>query len=60
MKKIFIVFIIALTLFSTNCYALSISSRSMCIMDTDSGRVLYSKDENTSRLIASTTKIMTI
>lgn len=59
MKKIFIVFMLVFTLFSPNCYALSVSSRSMCIMDTDSGRVLYSKDENTPRLIASTTNIMT-
>lgn len=35
------------------------SAASTVVMDLDSGRILYSKDANSKRLIASTTKIMT-
>ena len=43
----------------TNIYALDIPSRNAIMIDQDSGRVLYSKNINEKRLIASTTKIMT-
>jgi len=39
--------------------ALSISSRSAVLMDMDSGRILFEKDKDNPRLIASITKIMT-
>ena len=35
------------------------SATSACVMDVDSGRILYSKNENAERCIASITKIMT-
>lgn len=35
------------------------SAKSSVVMDLDSGRVMYQKDMNQKRLIASTTKIMT-
>lgn len=60
MKKILIIFIVFIEFFSSNVFALSVSSRSACVMDIESGRILYSKDIDTPRLIASTTKIMTI
>jgi len=40
-------------------YGLSVSARSAVLMDTESGRVLYQKDKDNPRLIASITKIMT-
>jgi len=42
-----------------NIKAIEVSSRSAILMDEDSGRILYAKDIDTKRLIASTTKIMT-
>lgn len=42
-----------------NVFALSVSSRNAILIDQDSGRILYSKNINEKRLIASTTKIMT-
>ena len=59
MKKIFIILLIILTLAPSSVYSLSISARSACLIDSDSGRILYSKDKDTPRLIASITKIMT-
>ena len=58
MKKITLVLIIIILL-PQNIYAFSDSSHSTIVMDIDSGRILYQKDSNTKRLIASTTKIMT-
>ena len=58
MKK-FLVLIIIMTILPINVLALSVSSRSACLMDSDSGRILYNKDMDTPRLIASITKIMT-
>lgn len=55
MKKILII----LLLIPINVFALSVSSRDAILMDQDSGRILYSKNINKKRLIASTTKIMT-
>lgn len=46
-------------MFPIQVQGLSVSSRSACLMDSDSGRVLYEKDRDTPRLIASITKIMT-
>lgn len=59
MKKVIILFFLCILLIPVNSFALSISSRSAVLMDTESGRVLYEKDEHTPRLIASITKIMT-
>lgn len=50
MKKILIILIF---LFCINVNA------SIVVMDADSGRILYSKNKNEKKLIASTTKIMT-
>jgi len=60
MKKKIVVFLILLVLFfPVNVLGLSLSCRSCILMDIDSGRILYEKDIDTPRLIASTTKIMT-
>ena len=56
MKKI----VLLLLLIPINVYALSVPSKSAILIDQDSGRILYSKNINEKRLIASTTKIMTI
>lgn len=37
----------------------AVSAASAVLMDGETGRVLYAKDENTPRAIASTTKLMT-
>lgn len=58
MKKVIIIFLIFL-LFPKNILAFSDTAKSSIVMDIDSGRILYEKDSNTERLIASTTKIMT-
>ena len=55
MKKFFL--LISLILFPMNTKALSASS--VTVMDMDNNRVLYSYNQNESRLIASITKIMT-
>lgn len=55
MKKI----LLLLLLIPINVYALNIPSRNAILIDQDSGRILYSKNINEKRLIASTTKIMT-
>lgn len=53
MKKIILILIILL---SFNTYA---SNKSVIVMDTDSGRILYQNNAHEKKLIASTTKIMT-
>ena len=53
MKKILFLFII---LMSFNTFA---SNKSTIVMDTNTGRILYQKNANEKKLIASTTKIMT-
>ena len=55
MRKI----LLLLLFIPVNVFALSISSRNAILIDQDSGRILYSKNINEKRLIASTTKIMT-
>ena len=57
MKKIIISFI--LLLFPLNCYAITDTSKASILMDVDSGRVLYERNPDKERLIASITKIMT-
>lgn len=58
MKKIIITLLI-IVFFPVNCFAMHDSARSSVVMDVESGRILYSKNMNEKRLIASITKIMT-
>lgn len=58
MKKIIVVIMLILVM-PINVFGLSLSCRSCVLMDSDSGRVLYGKDKDNPRLIASITKIMT-
>ena len=55
MKKL----LFLLLLIPLNIGAIEVSARSAILMDGESGRILYSKDIDSKRLIASTTKIMT-
>jgi len=48
-----------LCLLPANVFSLTVSSQSACLMDMDSGRVLFAKSKDNPRLIASITKIMT-
>lgn len=56
MKRILL---ILLLLMPNITFALSVPSKSAILIDQDSGRILYSKNINEKRLIASTTNIMT-
>lgn len=56
MKKIIVLMILLIPI---NVLGLTVPSRSAILIDQDTGRVLYSKNINEKRLIASTTKIMT-
>ena len=56
MKKIIVLMILLIPI---NVLGLTVPSRSAILIDQDTGRVLYSKNKNEKRLIASTTKIMT-
>lgn len=58
MKRL-VFFLIIVLLIPRNCYALCNSSSSCILIDNGSGRVLYSKNKDQKRLIASTTKLMT-
>ena len=58
MKKVIFLFLI-LIIFPKTTLVISDTAKSSIVMDLDSGRILYQKDSNTERLIASTTKIMT-
>ena len=58
MKKILLVVVVFLLLIKSNVYAYDTSASSI-VIDTDSGRVLYEKNADEKRLIASITKIMT-
>ena len=58
-KKFLVVVFLIIILIPGNTFALSLSCRSCILMDTNSGRVLYEKNSNDQRLIASITKIMT-
>ena len=54
-----LVFMLLILLFPKNILAFQDTAKSSIVMDIDSGRILYQKDSNTERLIASTTKLMT-
>ncbi len=56
MKKIIVLIVL---LIPVNVFGLNVPSKSAILIDQDSGRILYSKNINERRLIASTTKIMT-
>ena len=43
-----------------DAYALSSSAKGMCVIDKDSKRILYSKNENEKLPMASTTKVVTL
>lgn len=58
MKKI-VVGILLLFLLPMQVFAIGDSARSSILVDTDSGRILYSKNSNEVRSIASISKIMT-
>lgn len=58
-KKIIIFMFLLCVMLPSNASSLSLSCRSCVLMDSDSGRVLYQKDKDNPRLIASITKIMT-
>ena len=58
-KKIAVFLFLILCIIPSNVFGLSLSCRSCVLMDMDSGRVLYAKDKDNPRLIASITKIMT-
>ena len=51
MKKILLIIVLIIVCFKVNA--------SVVVMDASSGRVLYSKNKDEPKLIASTTKIMT-
>ena len=59
MKKIVVIFCLIILLIPKSIYALGEDAKAITIMDMDSNRVLYSKNQNEERLIASITKIMT-
>ncbi len=44
---------------TSSCYAVSSSAKSMCVIDKDSKRVLFCKNENEKLPMASTTKVVT-
>ena len=56
MKKIFFIFLL---FFPITILAISTSARSAILMDTDSNRILYEKNINEIRSVASISKIMT-
>lgn len=63
MKKINVIFILLATIICTNISAFAgefdNGAKSVCIMDRDSGRVIYCKNEHAKSPMASTTKIAT-
>ena len=60
MKKILPIFLFILLLSTLSVKAISSTGKGTIVMDIDSGRILYENDRNQERLIASTTKIMTM
>ena len=56
MKKILFLILLIIPI---NVFAFSVPSKNAILLDQDSGRILYSKNINEKKLIASTTKIMT-
>lgn len=61
MKKLCFIFafIIFLTAFKTDTSALSVSAQFSCVLDAETGRVIYEKNAYNEHSMASTTKIMT-
>ncbi|MBE7037022.1 MAG: D-alanyl-D-alanine carboxypeptidase [Ruminococcaceae bacterium] len=61
MKKFVLIFFMAFTVLSAVCpvFAIDISARYACVMDMQTGRVLYEKNAYDCHSMASTTKIMT-
>jgi len=60
LKKIKILLLLLLLTIPFNVKAIDTSAESAILMDQDSGRILYAKNIHKRKLIASTTKIMTI
>ena len=58
MKKIILI-LITLLLINTTCFAAEISSPSAVVICEDTGRILYNKNANEKRPMASLTKLMT-
>lgn len=58
MKKLCIIFVVVL-LFSYSAFAVSVSARSAILYEPETGTVLFEKNANEERAIASTTKILT-
>ena len=56
MKKAFLIIVLLIPI---NIFAVNTSARSAILMDTDSNRILYSKNINEIRSVASISKIMT-
>lgn len=61
MKKIFVLLFLCcfLLAFPLPCASLGVSASSAVLIEAQSGKIIYAKDENTRRGMASTTKIMT-
>ena len=61
MKKTvaFLLLIFMLCAFAPNASALEVSAYSAVLIEAESGKIIFAKDENTRRGMASTTKIMT-
>ncbi len=59
MLKLICSILISVSLLLTPCMAVEVSARSAILYEPETGTVLYSKDSETQREIASTTKIMT-
>lgn len=59
LKKYMFFLLLILFLFPLNVFAVTDTATSSIVMDMDSGRILYSKNKDEKRLIASITKIMT-
>lgn len=57
--KLIKIIILLIILFPLNIYAFYDTAKSTVVVDMNSGRVLYQKNQNEKRLIASTTNIMT-
>lgn len=61
MKKIIAFLLVTASLFALapRAFAVSVSAESAVLIEAESGKIIYAKDENTRRGMASTTKIMT-
>lgn len=58
MRKI-IIFVLCMMCFGVNAYALDISAKYACVIEAESGEVIFEKNSHTKHSMASTTKIMT-